>query len=77
MWPWGLLLAEPPPRVAGHTYDGDEARTEARKAEAGEGDRRRKVGRHLLKSFGCANYTMINKHPSLMKRQGPVYSNEE
>jgi hypothetical protein len=23
-WPWGLLLAEPPPRVVGHTCDGDE-----------------------------------------------------
>jgi hypothetical protein len=24
MWPRGLILAEPPPRVAGHTCDGDE-----------------------------------------------------
>jgi hypothetical protein len=38
-WPWGLLLAEPPPRVAGHPV------METRKAKAGEGDRRRKVGR--------------------------------
>jgi hypothetical protein len=30
-WLRGLLLAEPPPRVAGHTYDGDEAETEKRK----------------------------------------------
>jgi hypothetical protein len=43
-WPRGLLLAEPPPRVAGHTCDRDEAATETRKAEAGEGDRRRKAG---------------------------------
>jgi hypothetical protein len=42
--PRGLLLAEPPPRVAGHTYDRDEAATETRKAKAGEGDRRRKEG---------------------------------
>jgi hypothetical protein len=40
----GLLLAEPPPRVAGHTCDGDEAATETRKVEAGEGDRSRKAG---------------------------------
>jgi hypothetical protein len=44
-WPRGLLLAEPPPRVAGHTYDKDDAATEMRKADAGEGDRRRKAGR--------------------------------
>jgi hypothetical protein len=31
-WPWGLLLAEPPPRVVDHTCGGDEAATEARKA---------------------------------------------
>jgi hypothetical protein len=43
-WPRGLLLAEPSPRVAGHTCDGDKAATETRKAEAGEGDRRRKAG---------------------------------
>jgi hypothetical protein len=43
-WPGGLLLAEPPPRVVGHTCDGDEAATETRKVEVGEGDRRRKVG---------------------------------
>jgi hypothetical protein len=35
------------PRVAGHTCDGDEAATETRKAEVGEGDRRRKVGRSV------------------------------
>jgi hypothetical protein len=35
--------SEPPPRVAGHTCDGDEAAIETRKAEAGEGDRRRKA----------------------------------
>jgi hypothetical protein len=46
-WLRGLLLAEPPPRVAGHTSDGDEAATETRKAEAGEGDRRRKAGRSV------------------------------
>jgi hypothetical protein len=42
-WSWGLLLAEPPTRVAGHTCDGGEAATEMRKAEAGEGDRKRKA----------------------------------
>jgi hypothetical protein len=46
-WPRGRLLAEPPLRVAGHTCDGDEAATETRKAEAGEGDIRRKVGRSV------------------------------
>jgi hypothetical protein len=46
-WPRGLLLAEPPPRVASHTCDGDEAATETRKAEAEEGDRRRKAGRSI------------------------------
>jgi hypothetical protein len=46
-WSRGLLLAEPPPRVAGHTCDGDEAATETRKAEAGEGDRKRKVGQSV------------------------------
>jgi hypothetical protein len=46
-WPRGLLLAEPPPSVAGHTYDGDEAVTETRKAEAGEGDKRWKVGHNV------------------------------
>jgi hypothetical protein len=46
-WPRGLLLAEPPPRVAGHTCDGDEAAAETRKAEAREGDRRRKAGRRV------------------------------
>jgi hypothetical protein len=43
MWPRGLL-AEPPPRVAGHTCDGDEVATETRKAKAKEGDRRQKAG---------------------------------
>jgi hypothetical protein len=36
-WSRGLLLVELPPRVAGHTYDGDEATTKTRKAKAGEG----------------------------------------
>jgi hypothetical protein len=35
------------PRVAGHNCDGDEAATEMRKAEAGEGDRRQKAGRSV------------------------------
>jgi hypothetical protein len=47
MWPRGLLLVESPPRVAGHTYDGDEAATKTRKAEAREGDRRRKAGQSV------------------------------
>jgi hypothetical protein len=76
-WPRGLLLAEPPPKVASHTCDGDEAATETRKAEAGEGNRRRKAGRSVLKRFGCANDTMINKHSSPMKGRGQVCSNEE
>jgi hypothetical protein len=46
-WPRSLLLAEPPPRVAGHTCDGDEVVTETKKAEAGEGDRRRKAGQRV------------------------------
>jgi hypothetical protein len=46
-WPRGLLLAEPPPSVAGHTCDGDEAVTETRKAEAGEGDKRWKLGHNV------------------------------
>jgi hypothetical protein len=46
-WPHDLLLAEPPPRVAGHTYDRDEAETKTRKAEAGEGDRRKKARRSV------------------------------
>jgi hypothetical protein len=46
-WPRDLLLAEPPPRVADHTYDGDEAVTETRNAEAREGDRRRKAGQSV------------------------------
>jgi hypothetical protein len=45
-WPWGLLLAEPPGN-AGHTCDKDEATTETRKAEAEEGDRRRKAGQSV------------------------------
>jgi hypothetical protein len=44
IWPRGLLLARPPPRVAGHPCDGDEATTEKTKAEDGEGDKRRKAG---------------------------------
>jgi hypothetical protein len=47
MWPRGLLLAEPPPRVAGHTCDRDEAATATRKAEVGEGDRRQKARRSV------------------------------
>jgi hypothetical protein len=43
-WLWGLLLAKPHPRVTGHTYDGDKAATETKKAEIREGDRRRKAG---------------------------------
>jgi hypothetical protein len=43
----GLLLAEPAPRVAGHTCDGDEDETETRKAEDEEGDRRRKAGQSV------------------------------
>jgi hypothetical protein len=43
----GPPLAEPPPRVANHTCDGDEAATKTRKAEAGEGDRRRKAGQSV------------------------------
>jgi hypothetical protein len=46
-WPRGLLLAETPPRVAGHTCDRDEVATETRKAEAGERDRRQKAGRSI------------------------------
>jgi hypothetical protein len=50
----GDVAAGPPPcrtspRVGGHSCDGDEAATETRKAEAGEGDRRRKVGRSVYK----------------------------
>jgi hypothetical protein len=37
MWPRGLFLAKSPPRIAGHTCDGDEAAMETRKAEAGKG----------------------------------------
>jgi hypothetical protein len=43
MCPRGLLLAEPPPRVVGHSYDVNEAATETRKAETREGDRMRKA----------------------------------
>jgi hypothetical protein len=46
MWPWGLL-AEPPPKVTGNTFDGDDATTETRKVKAEEGDRRRKVGQSI------------------------------
>jgi hypothetical protein len=42
--PCGLLLVA---RVAGHPCDRDEVATQTRKAEAGEGDRRRKVGRSI------------------------------
>jgi hypothetical protein len=43
MCPRGLLLAEPPPRVVGHSYDVNEAATETRKAETREGGRMRKA----------------------------------
>jgi hypothetical protein len=46
-WPRGLLLAEPSPRIVGHTCNGDEPATETRKEEAKEGDRRRKAGRSV------------------------------
>jgi hypothetical protein len=46
-WQRGLVLAEPPPRVTGHTYDRDEAATKTRKAKVREGDRWRKVGRRV------------------------------
>jgi hypothetical protein len=46
MWPQGLLLANPP-RVAGHTWDGDEAAMETRRAEAREGDRSWKEGQSI------------------------------
>jgi hypothetical protein len=39
-WPQGLLLAEPPPRVASHTCDGNEAAAETRKVEKGIEGRR-------------------------------------
>jgi hypothetical protein len=73
---YGLLLAEPPLRVVGHPSNGDEAGTETRKTEAGEGDGRQKE-ECLLKRFGCANDTMVNNHPSPMKGRGQVYWNEE
>jgi hypothetical protein len=77
----GLLLAEPPPRVAGHPCDRDEAVTEMTKAKLEKriegGRRRRGGGERLLKRFRCANDTMINNHPSPMKGRGQVYSNEE
>jgi hypothetical protein len=41
------LLAEPPHRITGHTCDGDEVATEMRKAEAEEGDRRRRAGQSV------------------------------
>jgi hypothetical protein len=46
------MSAGPPPcrtspRFASHTCDGDEAATKTRKAEAEEGDRRRKAGRSI------------------------------
>jgi hypothetical protein len=48
----GDVAVGPPPcrtsrRVAGHTCDGDKTATETRKAEAGEGDRRRKAGQSI------------------------------
>jgi hypothetical protein len=46
-WLRGLHLAEPPPRVMGHPCDRDEAAMETMKAEAGEGDRRRKAGQSV------------------------------
>jgi hypothetical protein len=48
-WPRGLHLAEPPPKVAGHPCNGDEAATKTRKAEAGDGGRRRKAGGAFIK----------------------------
>jgi hypothetical protein len=76
-WPQGLLLVEPPPRVAGHTCDRDEAAMETKKAEDGEGDRRRKAGRSIYQKCSDANDMMINKHQSPMKGRGQVCSNEE
>jgi hypothetical protein len=52
-----LLLAEPPPRVAGHTCDEDEAAKETRNVEAREGDRRRKVGQSVYSK--CSDAQMI------------------
>jgi hypothetical protein len=43
----GASSLQTSPRVTDHTCDGDEAATETRKAEAGEGDRRRKAGRSI------------------------------
>jgi hypothetical protein len=43
----GPPLCRIPPRVAGHTCDGDEAATETRKADIGERDRRQKAGRRV------------------------------
>jgi hypothetical protein len=43
----GASSLQNPPRVVGHTCDGDEAATETRKAEAGEGGRRRKAGQSV------------------------------
>jgi hypothetical protein len=71
-WPRGLLLAEPPPRVTGHTYDGDEEGGSRRRGSNEEGRAER-----LSKRFRCANDTMTNKHPSPMKGRGHVCSNEE
>jgi hypothetical protein len=53
--PWkmdgDMAMGPPPcrtsPRVTGHTCDRDEAVTETRKAEAREGDRRRKAGQSV------------------------------
>jgi hypothetical protein len=53
-------------------YDGDEEGGSRRRGQKAEGRAER-----LLKRFGCANDTMINKHPSPMKGRGQVCSNEE
>jgi hypothetical protein len=68
-WPRGLLLAEPPPRVAGHTCDGDEEGGSRRRGQKAEGG-----VEFLLKRFGCAKYTMINNHPSPMKGRAVCFS---
>jgi hypothetical protein len=50
MWPRGLLLAEPPSRVAGHTCDRDEAATKTRKGIEG-----RRQGRPFIKKVWMHN----------------------
>jgi hypothetical protein len=72
LWPQGLLLAELPPRVAGHPCDEDKEGGSLRMGLKAEGGKE-----HLLKGFGCANDTMINNHSLRMKGRGQVYSNEE